>query len=153
MVNYVESTDLGERDVTAVLEGMDFDRFMVADRWNLHRNEPWWVVGEQRQWPLGDFVSPLAVPLGDVTTLMLPWEAIFYSKMRKWRNPKWVPKKYDGKQDIISSISYIQRELARSEEVNQTNKWCPVDTNCLAVVLLKSTASTPQAVGSTLDDS
>lgn len=32
MVNYVESTDLGERDVTAVLEGMDFDRFMVADR-------------------------------------------------------------------------------------------------------------------------
>ena len=24
------------------------------------------MVGEQRQWPLGDFLSPLAVPLGDV---------------------------------------------------------------------------------------
>ncbi|KAK4790565.1 hypothetical protein SAY86_017869 [Trapa natans] len=64
------------------LVGIEFDRFIQADdleRWNRHRNEPWWVVGEQRHWPapsLGDPPSP-GTALEEVLTVIPPWvEAI-----------------------------------------------------------------------------
>lgn len=89
--NHVESTDLGERDATELLTGMELERLMEAERWKRQRKEPWWVVGEHRQWwPLGDFVSPSAVPFGDVVTLMMPWEAIIlqqrWENEEQWRN-------------------------------------------------------------------
>ncbi|OWM66025.1 hypothetical protein CDL15_Pgr015451 [Punica granatum] len=51
-----DEEDEEEEEETAVpelpfLAGIEFERFIQADdleRWNRHRNEPWWVVGEQR---------------------------------------------------------------------------------------------------------
>lgn len=75
---------------TSLLAGSDLDRRIQADdcdRWNRHRNEPWWVVGEQRHLPppppppspLGETTTEILSPLftlGDVTPLVVLSEAM-----------------------------------------------------------------------------
>jgi len=73
------------------LEGMDFDRRIHVEereRWNRHRNEPWWVVGEQRHWPpppfgegRGSFFT--ASPFGEETgAITIVWALLsFFSEI------------------------------------------------------------------------
>ncbi|KAH7833325.1 hypothetical protein Vadar_005156 [Vaccinium darrowii] len=51
------------------LESMLLVRWRDGARWSLHRNEPAWVVGEQRQLvfaTLPCLVSPVVAPVADV---------------------------------------------------------------------------------------
>jgi hypothetical protein len=97
----VDSIDLGDTEATdELLAGTEFDRFIQADeldRWNLQRNDPWCVVGEHKQWTLGELDVPAAAaspfPLfGDVETVRLPGEAIYFalslSPRSRWRESK-----------------------------------------------------------------
>lgn len=85
LVIALESADLGERAVVTLrVGGMDLDLLNhgggvgeeEVDLWNLHLNEPWWVVGEQRHWPVP--AAPFCVepidpfpPLGDVVVVVV----------------------------------------------------------------------------------
>lgn len=69
---YVDSTDFGERAVTFLAGGMDLDLLYHEtpsdDRWNLHRKDPWCVVGEHKHCPFGELAhvdDDDPPPLGD----------------------------------------------------------------------------------------
>lgn len=79
----VDSTDLGEREVTVVFLGAGIELDLLnqevvleLERWNLHLKEPWCVVGEQRHWPIipfvDDFIDPSAVVVVVPSSLLFP---------------------------------------------------------------------------------